>query len=220
MRCVGDVEIDVVDYDKIQEPVTVEIDKGATRAPTRLRRKQAPFLGFVFESAISQISIENILSPLRDEQVGVSMIVDISDAHSLPPSRVFDSCLFRDVFELKPSEVVIKKMLWLSGAFLQPSCVDEKNVREAVIVVVENCNTIAGHFYDVLLRGFRSGDVYTNEAGLGCNVSIVHYRWLLAGRKRPRRNRCAPAHHALSVREVNAGDGKKDPTPTKKRHLT
>src|ERR1700693_1412102 len=90
MRCVGRIEINVVHSDKIQKPIAIEIDEGATRAPARLGRKQSPFFGFILERAVPQISIENILPPLRNEQVRVPMIVDVSDAYSLSPSGLPD----------------------------------------------------------------------------------------------------------------------------------
>ena len=146
----GQIEINVVHYDKIQKPIAIEIDEGATRAPARLGRKQSPFFGFILERAVPQISIENILPPLRNEQVRVPMIVDVSDAYSLSPSGLPDSCFVRDVFELEAAKIVIKKMFWLSRVLFQPSRVDQKNVRESVIVVVEDCDAIAGCLHDVL----------------------------------------------------------------------
>src|SRR5438270_2327881 len=72
VRRVGQVEIHVVDYDKIQKSVSVEIEECATCTPARRWRKQSPFLGLVLERTIPEISIENVLAPLGDEQVRIS----------------------------------------------------------------------------------------------------------------------------------------------------
>src|SRR5438874_5758047 len=79
VRRVRQVEIHIVHDDEIKEPITVEIDERATCAPARLWRKQSTFLGLISKLAMAGISIENVLSPLRDEQVGITMIVDVSD---------------------------------------------------------------------------------------------------------------------------------------------
>ena len=47
------------------------------------------------------------------------MIVDVSDADSLSPSRGCDSRLVSDVFEFQPAEVVIEEVLRLSSVFLK-----------------------------------------------------------------------------------------------------
>ena len=103
----GHVEIHIVDHDQIQKSVSVEIEECATCTPARFWRKQSPFLGLVLERAIPEISIENVLAPLGDEQVRISMIVDVSNTDSLSPSGGLDSRLVRNVFEFQSTQIVI-----------------------------------------------------------------------------------------------------------------
>src|SRR5438128_8015384 len=119
VRRVCEVEVHIVHDDEIQKSITVEIDERATCTPARLWRKQPTFLSFVSKLAIAEVAIENVLSPLRNEQVGIAMIVDISDADSLSPSSGCDSRLVSDVFEFQPAEVVIKEVLRLSSVFIE-----------------------------------------------------------------------------------------------------
>src|SRR6266581_3671921 len=116
----GEVEIHIVDYDKIQKSITVEIAERATCTPARFWRKQAPLPGLVLERAIAEISIENVPSPLGDEQVRISMIVYVSNADSLSPPGGLDSRFVGDVFEFQSTQIVVKEMLRLDGAC--PEC--------------------------------------------------------------------------------------------------
>ena len=99
MRRVGEIEIHIVDNDQIQKSVAIEIEERATCAPARLGRSQPPLLGFVLEPAIAKVSIESVLSPLRDKQIRISVIVYIADTDPLSPAGEFDSCLVCNVFE-------------------------------------------------------------------------------------------------------------------------
>src|SRR5438874_1261198 len=119
MRRVGEIEIHIVDNDQIQKSVAIEIEERATCAPARLGRSQPPLLGFVIELAIAKIPIENVLSPLRDKQIRISVIVYIADTDTLSPSGKFDSRLVGDVFEFQSTQIAIKEMLWLDGAFVE-----------------------------------------------------------------------------------------------------
>src|SRR2546423_12792070 len=151
VRRVGQVEIHIVDYDKIQKSVSVEIEERTTCTPARFWRKQPPLLSFILEGAIAKISIENILSPLGDEQVRISMIVYVSNTDSLPPSGGLDSRLVGDVFEFQPAQIVIKKMLRLDGVGPEHPCVDQKNVGQAVVIEIEDRDAVAGGFDNVPL---------------------------------------------------------------------
>jgi hypothetical protein len=99
VRRVVQVEVHIMDNDKIQKPVSVEVEERAACTPARFWGKQPPLLGLILECAIAEISIENVLSPLGDEQVRVTMIVYVSDTDPLSPSGGLDSCLVGNVFE-------------------------------------------------------------------------------------------------------------------------
>src|SRR6202165_2297848 len=91
VRRVGQVEVHIMDDDQIQKSVSVEIEERAACTPARFWRKQPPLLSLVLERAIAEISIENVLSPLCDEQIRISMIVYVSDTDPLSPSGGLDS---------------------------------------------------------------------------------------------------------------------------------
>src|SRR5205814_574759 len=119
MRRVGQVEIHIVDNDQIQKSVAIKIEERATCAPARLCKLQSALFGFVLKYAVAKISIENVLSPLRDEQVRKSVVIYIPDTDPLSPSGEFDSCLVGNIFEFQSTQIAIKEMLWLDCAFVE-----------------------------------------------------------------------------------------------------
>src|ERR1700722_12505173 len=138
-----------MDDDQIQKSITVKIEERATRTPTGVWRKQPPLLGLVLEPAIAEIPIENVLSPLGDEQIRIPMIVYVSDTDPLSPSGGLDSRLLSNVFEFQPAQIVIKEMLRRDRACPERSCVDQKNVGQPVIIKVDDRDAVAGGLYNV-----------------------------------------------------------------------
>src|SRR5882762_1802978 len=114
-RRVGEIEIHVVNYHEIEIAIAVEIQEGATSAPTRGRLEQTPRFGLILKCSITLVSIENISTPLCNEQIWMAIVVNVAHANPLSPTRVRDSCLFGHVFELQVAEIVIEKMGSLAG---------------------------------------------------------------------------------------------------------
>ena len=160
-----------MDDDQVEISVAVKVDEGATCAPA-LGREQTAFFGLVAERAIALIPVQNILSPLGDEQIGVAVIVDVTGADALSPAGAGDSRFFGDVFELQSTQVVIEERPGLR-AVLQAATIHQKDVGETIIVVVENRHTRSGGFNDVLLSVVCPGDFNTCEASLSCEIFIV-----------------------------------------------
>src|SRR6267154_3031817 len=113
VRRVGKVEVHIMDDNQIQKSVSIEIEERAACTPAWFWRKQPALLGLVLECAIAKISIENVLSPLCNEQVRITMIIYVSDTDPLPPSGGLDSRLVSNVFEFQSAQIVIKEMLRL-----------------------------------------------------------------------------------------------------------
>jgi len=111
---------------------------------------QPSFPGFIPERAVAQVSIENILAPLRDQQIGISVVVDVSNTNPLAPSALLDACLGGDVFKLEAAKIVIQDIARLRSVLLQSSRADQKDIRQAVVIKIEDCNSVSGRFHDVL----------------------------------------------------------------------
>src|SRR6266403_1311474 len=100
-RRVGEIEIHVVNYHEIEIAIAVEIQEGATSAPTRGRREQTPRFGLILKCSITLVSIENISTPLCNEQIWMTIVVNVAHANPLSPTRVRDSCLFGHVLKFE-----------------------------------------------------------------------------------------------------------------------
>ena len=194
MRCLGRIELDVVGHDQIQRSIPVEVHKSASCTPACLRRRQTPRLRLILKLAVALVAIKNVLSPLRDEEIDIAVVVDVPGANSLPPSRVRQSSFGCDIFKLQAAQVVIEQ--WSGcAAFLKAIAVDEKNVGQTIVVVVEDCDSRAGGLDDVLLILFRTGDIEADQPGLGSDVFIAHHR-----RLHSRRQRLGRRGHAIARR--------------------
>src|SRR5580698_3828742 len=138
VRRLGWVEFNVVDDHKIQRAITVEIHKSTPGAPASFSGSQPPGLCLVAESAIALVAIENVLSPLCDEEIDIPIVIDIPGTDALTPSRVRQASLACDIFKLQSAEVVVEQRSSLCAALLEAVAVDKKNVRQAVVIVVED----------------------------------------------------------------------------------
>src|SRR5229473_2332985 len=108
----GQIEVDIVNDYQVEISVAVIVDEGATCAPA-LGGEQTAFFGLVAKRAIPLIPVQDILSPLGDENVGVAVIIDVTRTNALAPSGTRDSRVFGDVFELQSTQVVIEERLGL-----------------------------------------------------------------------------------------------------------
>jgi hypothetical protein len=70
--------------------------------------------------------------------------------------------------------------------------IHQKNIRQAIIVVVKDGDAGAGGFNDVLLTALSTRNIDPNQAGLERDVFVANFRWLHSGRQGPRR-RCGSA---------------------------
>src|SRR4029077_2524990 len=111
----GQIEVDIVNDYQVEMSVAVIVDEGATCAPAR-RGEQTAFFGLVAKRAIPLVPVQDILSPLGDEHVGVAVIIDVTRTDALAPPGTRDSRFFGDIFELQATQVVIEKRLGLPAA--------------------------------------------------------------------------------------------------------
>lgn len=115
MRSLGRVELDVVDHEKVEKAVAVEIEEGAAGAPARLRRGKATAFSFIVKGAVALVVVENVASPLGDEDVVVAVVIDVACADALSPAGVREASFLCDVFKLEPAEVAIKNGFGAAG---------------------------------------------------------------------------------------------------------
>src|SRR5262249_29958111 len=102
------VKIQVIRHEKIKKPVAIVIHKRASSAPTSTRFTQSRARRHIGEGTVAIIVIEHVLPPVSHEQVDVSVVIVITRAYSLSPTRVNQPCLPRDIGERAIMIVAVK----------------------------------------------------------------------------------------------------------------
>jgi len=74
------IEIEVMGDEQIEMAVAVVIDERTTRSPSTLPVEESCVLGDIAEGPVAIIVIQDILSPVRDENVVKAVVIVIGNA--------------------------------------------------------------------------------------------------------------------------------------------
>jgi len=106
--------------------------------------------------------IEDVASPVGDEQIGIAIVVVVTDATSLSPARAGQACLLRDVGESAVA-IVVKQV---AGGVAIPlrrnkACsIHQKDIEPAIVVVIEQGEAASHLFQKKLLVRGAAGNVF------------------------------------------------------------
>ena len=122
--------------------------------------------------------IQPVLAVIGDVEIFPPVVVVISHADALSPARCSEAGLRGYVGE---SSIVIVTVEVVAGrcfvgGLLKPGSVHQKNVRPAVIIVVEDRYASASSFDDVLLGGDAAENFLHGKAGLFGDIREVGNR--------------------------------------------
>src|SRR5580692_882512 len=163
------IEEHIVGNYKIEFPVAVVVDKGATRTPRGAATCDSGRGGDFLEGAIAFIVVQTVLTVVGDEKVVEAVIVVVADAHALSPAGEFQSRCLGDVGEGSVMVVVVQVASWLGTSLLRlvhGRAVHEKYVGPAVVVVIKNGYATTCGFDNELLGVGSSVYVFHVESGL------------------------------------------------------
>src|SRR5439155_10890622 len=125
----------------VQVDIPVIIDQTAPGVPsgTLATLEEAGLFGNFGEGTVCIVVIEDILAPVGDEQILETVVIVISDAHSLAPARAAKARPCRNIRERPVAVVVVEVVSWLAafGETLQSGRIDSEYIRPPVVVVVE-----------------------------------------------------------------------------------
>jgi len=153
MRRVLNIEVNVVHHNEVEISITIEIQESTASTPAIARLEQSSLPGLVTKGAIAHIAIQNVLPPLRNKQIRVTMVIDISDANALTPAGTRYTGLGCYILKLEPSKIVVKIMARLFCILFEAAGVYKEKVWQAVSVIVENRNPIPRGLNNVALCG-------------------------------------------------------------------
>src|SRR5262249_15174861 len=145
----------------------------------------------------AEIAVEDIVSEVRDEQIGEAVVVEIAGAHTLAPARLVETGVAGHVAEGSISLIMIQMAAW--SLAIETSAVDEENVRITVVVKIENSCAVAGHFENIFLGALAAIDVRRGEARGGGDIPELDLRdgQIHACFRRSTRHCFVAAAHAL-----------------------
>ena len=149
LRSARRIESHVVGNEQIEVPIPVIVQKATTRTPAIRRSGNASLFGDIRECAIAVVVIEHILSEIGNEKIVEAIVIVISNAACLTPSRTSESSLPGDIREGSIA-IVMKQIaggLTISSCGIQAGSVDEEDIEPAVIVVVKERHASA-HFLE------------------------------------------------------------------------
>ncbi len=157
------VPFHITGHKKIEMAVVIEIEKTGGDGPSATRDSR--FGGDIREGSIAVVVIQDVLSVARDEEIGIAIIVVVADrdAHAVVASaRARQACGFRRVREAAIFILAIKaipvarvgtiKFLWKQHRAGHAPAIYQKNVEQAVVVVVEQGHATRHGFDEVFLR--------------------------------------------------------------------
>src|SRR5262245_17736143 len=142
-----EVEVDIVGDKEVQVSVPVIIQKSAARAPACRFEHQPGALRDIDKTALSGIPVKVILSEIGHEQIIEAVIIIIGYTRALAPARPDQVRLFCHISEFSYFIIaieVISGFLPLRETF-ESGAVDQENIEPAIVVVVEERDTTAGH---------------------------------------------------------------------------
>src|ERR1700752_1777415 len=104
--------------------------------------QQPAFLSDIRKGTVAVVVIENVLAPIGDKEIVVAVVVIVSDTDALSPAEVCQASLTRDVWEGAIAVVVQQTVgMLLRIGRVQPRAIHEKNVRPAIVIVInERCS--------------------------------------------------------------------------------
>src|ERR1051326_1015382 len=169
------MKIHVVGDHQVEIAIMVVITEGSTGGPAAVG--DAGFLGYVSESSVAVVAIENVATEAGDIQVGPAIIVVI--AHGATHGELAgrsDAGFISDVGKSAVVIVVIQRAargLALERAF-DAGGVSEVNVGPAIAVVINEQHAAAHALDDVLFLGRRL--VMEVDTSLGRDVYELRHR--------------------------------------------
>ena len=163
LRCPLRIQIDIVCNKQVEVAVTVVVYKTATGVPpsrwTVLLK--AGLLRNIGERPVSVVVVKDDSTPISHDQIVISVVVIISDAAPLAPSRSKQSSFLRYVRK-GPIAVIVKqkvRRLMLRRDALKSRPIHHKDVQPAIVVVIEKGNTTSRFLQEPALVGATAENI-------------------------------------------------------------
>src|SRR2546429_2715114 len=141
------------------------------------------FFADVGKGAVAIVVVENVLAIVGDVEILESVVIVVAHADTLAPSSVGQAGFGGDVGERAIVVVAIEvaRRGFAGRQLFQCCAVDDKYVRPAVIVIIEDGDAGPGSLDDVFLLVFAAEDDRCCKTGLLCDVGKMRDRLCAGG---------------------------------------
>src|SRR5262249_10248022 len=91
-----EIKVHVIGDEQIEEAIAVVAGKGTACSPPNARCGKLGMLCDIREFPVAEIAVKHVVSVIRHQQVGAPVVVEISRADALPPTRPRQTGLTRN----------------------------------------------------------------------------------------------------------------------------
>src|ERR1700730_10840004 len=130
--------------------IAVVVEECASRAPTAGRIGQTRRTGYIRERSVAVVAVEDVLSPVGDEQIVEAIIVIVAHTYAASPARLQQACPLGYIREAAVPVVFEEPIAGARRSVGEASPGEQKNIEPAVVVEVEKGATTTEGFDDVI----------------------------------------------------------------------
>src|SRR5262249_1193474 len=128
--------------------------------------------GHIIKAAVPLVSIQHVLSVIGYEEVVFAVVIKITDTSPVAPSASCDTGLDGNIRESAIPVILIEMigrlLAWRKA--LKRGSVHHEQVKEAIVVEIEQRNTTPHTFENILFTSLGASDVARSQASLGRHV--------------------------------------------------
>ena len=209
-----EVEFQVVRNEQVQVPATVVVEESAAGPPADIGAGQARILCDIGERAVTVVPVQDVLPPIRDEQVVVPAVVVVPDADGRCPAAPHQPGVLGHVGERAVAVVSVQAVGGAGRDSIHETPVQDEDVEPSVVVVIEERRSAADGLEDearVIGGAVDRGLGEARFAGHVREAGSERQAGSLGARLCPH----ASGSDALSLKVGGRGDGeRKDPPPS------
>ncbi len=168
------MQIDIVGNEQIQVAVAIIIEKSTSGSPAKISFVQQPRLTRnIRKRTVSVVSVEHILTVIRDEDVFETIVVIVTNSYPARPTRAQQAGLLRDIGKCAVSIVFVQAVAGFWNDLVHALTAEHENIQPAIVVIIEEGNTAAHSLNDVVLMLEAAVDDGRRKPSLCGNIGEV-----------------------------------------------
>src|SRR5579863_3154728 len=119
--------------------IPIVVQECAAGSPASYRAEQAGFASDVCECPIAVVAIENILSPISEEQIVKAIVVVVTDANAACPAGFSQAGVYRHIMKGAVAIIAIEPIGDARVKTGERTSPQHQDVDPSIVVVVQKC---------------------------------------------------------------------------------